>query len=959
MPYFSFHKEWGLMKSISRLKIKYTVPVVVLLTIGLVISALFPTAALALPVQPDFNHFLSTHAGQDDEYNDSNPNSPANGGSGDANGANQEAYDNTAYPATSVGYAQTINAANSYQSVLNRQAALNTHALTASQSWQQIGPIQDAVAPQVTYTGRATTNSGRVTAIVVANDCTVAFCRVWIGAAGGGIWATTNGLATTPTWHASSNGLASNAIGSITIDPTDPSGKTLYVGTGEPNGSGDSEAGVGMYKSTDYGASWSLVAGSVSAAKDRSIASISIDPKNAKHIYIGTAVARHGSSSVNGGRFTPPGAPVVGLYESLDGGATFNLVFSKESDVVDPPTATGGDYFRGGVSKILFDRTGLAANQPSIVYFSVFDYGLYRSNGSSFEQVFASAGGGTVVNSSTARTEFALAPHNGQLRIYLGDTGDGTADFYRVDNALVSAATLTDGTNNPGWTKLSNATPGTPGFSSYNFCETQCSYDMFVASPAGHPDTVWLGGSMAYNEIFTATPPSNGRAVQRSTNDGASFTDMTDDTQSPPLGMHPDQHAIAFVASNPDIAIIGSDGGVVRTSGSFANASSTCATRGLTSAADLADCQLWLSAIPTTLYSLNNGLATIQFQSVTFNPQDPNNDVIGGTQDNGTWSYKNTSSSWFESVGGDGGQSVIDAGNPNIRMHTYYGPSIDVNFNNTDPTGWDYISDPLTASNESASFYVPLIGDPKVSQTMFVGLQHVWRTQDSGGQAAYLQQHCNEITGDFAAPCGDWVSVGQDLSGSTYGTDKGGDAPATNYVVALNRAADNTNVLWSATRRGRVFISTNANTAAANVSFTRIDTSAQPTRFVSGIAVDPENPYHAYVSFSGYNAYTPTTPGHVFDVTYNPATGTATWKDISHNLGDQPITGVAYDSQKGYIYVSTDFGVLMLQGTSTWWVPAATGLPRVAVYGLSLSVSGRVLYAATHGRGAWKLKLSV
>jgi hypothetical protein len=958
MPYFSFHKEWGLMKSMSRLKIKYTVPVVVVLAAGLVISSLFHTAAFALPVQSHYNHFLSTHAGQDDAYSDSDPGNPSNGVSG-ANGASQEAYDNAAYPATSVGYAQTINAANSYQSVLNRQAALNTHALAASQSWQQIGPIQDAVAPQVTYTGRATTNSGRVTAIVVANDCTVAFCRVWVGAAGGGIWATTNGLATTPTWYSSSNGLASNAIGSITIDPTDPSGKTLYVGTGEPNGSGDSEAGVGLYKSTDYGVSWSLVAGSVSAAKDRSIASVAIDPKNAKHIYIGTAVARHGSSSVNGGRFTPPGAPVVGLYESLDGGATFNLVFSKESDVVNPPTPTGGDFFRGGVSKILFDRTGVAANQPSVVYFSVFDYGLYRSHGGSFEQVFTSPGAGTIANSSTARTEFALAPHNGQLRIYLGDSASGTADFYRVDNALVSAATLTDGTNNPGWTKLSNAIPGTPGYSSYNFCETQCNYDMFVASPAGHPDTVWLGGSMAYSEIFTATPPSNGRAVQRSTNDGASFTDMTNDTQSPPVGMHPDQHAIAFVPSNPDIAIMGSDGGVIRTSGSFANASSTCATRGLTSAAALADCQLWLSSIPTTLYSLNNGLATIQFQSVTFNPKDPNNDVIGGTQDNGTWSYKNTTSSWFESVGGDGGQSVIDAGNTNIRMHTYYGPSIDVNFNNTDPNGWNYISDPLTASNEAASFYVPLIGDPKVSQTMFVGLQHVWRTQDSGGQSAYLQQHCNEITGDFTAPCGDWVSVGQDLSGSTYGTDKGGDAPATNYVVALNRAADNTNVLWSATRRGRVFISTNANASAANVSFSRIDTSAQPTRFVSGIAVDPENPYHAYVSFSGYNAYTPTTPGHVFDVTYNPTTGTATWKDISHNLGDQPITGVAYDNQKGYVYVSTDFGVLMLQGTSTWWVPAATGLPRVAVYGLSLSVSGRVLYAATHGRGAWKLKLSI
>ena len=942
------------MKNMARLKIKYTTSAIIVLAVGLAISALFPTATFALPIQPHFNHFLSTHAGQDDAYSDSDPGNPANG-------ASQEAYDNIAYPATSVGYNQTINASNAFQSVTNRQAAVNPNWATTSQSWQQIGPFQDTVASQVTYTGRATSNSGRVTAIVAASNCTVAFCRVWIGAAGGGIWTTTNGLATTPAWHSSSDGLASNAIGSITIDPTDHSGKTLYVGTGEPNGSGDSEAGVGLYKSTDYGASWSLVPGSVPAAKERSIASIAVDPKNAQHIYIGTAVARHGSSSVNGGRFTPPDAPVIGLYESLNGGATFKLVFSKESDVVNPTTPTGGDYFRGGVSKVLFDRTGLAANQPSHVYFSMFDYGLYRSNNGSFEQVFASAGGGTIANSSTSRTEFALAPHNGQLRIYVDDSGSGAADFYRVDNALVPAATFTDGTNNPGWIKLSNATPGTPGYSSYNSCETQCNYDMFVASPPGHPDTVWLGGSMAYSEIFTANPPSNGRAVQRSTNAGASFTDMTDDAETPPMGMHPDQHAIAFASSNPDIAIVGSDGGVIRTSGSFVNTSSTCATRGLTTAADLADCQLWLSAIPTKLYSMNDGLATLQFQSLTFNPKDPNNDVIGGTQDNGTWSYKNTPSSWFESVGGDGGQSVIDVGNPNIRMHTYYGPSIDVNFNNTDPNGWDYISDPLTASGESASFYVPLIGDPKVSQTMFVGLQHVWRTQDSGGKQAYLQQYCNEISGAFnpADPCGDWVPVGPDLSGSAYGTDKGGSAPLTNYVVALARASESTNVLWSATRRGRVFISTNANATAASVAFTRIDTSAQPTRFVSGIAVDPENPYHAYITFSGYNAYTPTTPGHVFDVTYNPATGKATWKDISHNLGDQPITGVAYDSQKGYVYISTDFGVLMLQGTSTWWVPAAKGLPRVAVYGLSLSVSGRVLYAATHGRGAWKLKLSI
>ena len=119
----------------------------------------------------------------------------------------------------------------------------------------------------------------------------------------------------------------------------------------------------------------------------------------------------------------------------------------------------------------------------------------------------------------------------------------------------------------------------------------------------------------------------------------------------------------------------------------------------------------------------------------------------------------------------------------------------------------------------------------------------------------------------------------------------------------------------------------------------------------------PANPFHAFVSLSCYNAYTPTTPGHVFDVLYDPSTGTATWKDISYDLGDQPITGIAYDSQTGNLYASTDFGVVLLKSQSTAWDSAAPGLPPVAVYGLTISVSGRVLYAATHGRGAYKLNL--
>ncbi len=875
-------------------------------------------------------------------------------GAENSNGPAQESYADRAYPATTIGFAQQQHAQFSWKGV-------DRLAHGSPNNWQELGPKTPIVAGPATYTGRETTISGRVTALAVSPGCRDRRqCRLFVGAAGGGVWMTDDALRHRVEWRPIGNGIPSNAIGSIYFDPTDSSGRTLYVGTGEPNGSSDSEAGVGLYKTTNGGHSWTLVPGSIAAAKDRSISGIVVDSANAQHIWIGTAVARHGSSSVNGGRFTPAGAPPVGLYESTDGGQTFSLAFSLPSDPVDPTTANGGDFFRGGVSKLEWDSLS------SRVYFSVFDYGLYRQNGSGgFERIFITPCDGFVPCSLPARTEFSLAPlTNGKLRIYLGDWDGnvGAGVLWRTDDANVPASQLTDegtGDNTGGWTLLSDSTPGTPGFSSFNFCGGQCSYDMPVFSPPGQSDIVYIGGQMQYDEIFTATPPSNGRTVQRSVDAGVHFTDMTNDTQSSPLGMHPDQHAMAFGPNGA--AFFGSDGGVVRTTGQFADASGQCAGRGI-SGADLTDCQMWLSAIPTRIDSLNDGLATLQFQSVSVNPNEPLTDLIGGTQDNGTWvfggrSHGRPKGTWFESVGGDGGQSGIDVGADSIRIHSYFGPFHDVNFNGNDPLGWDWVSDPF---NEASSFYVPLLTDPVVSGTIFDGLQHVWRTTDNGGSRAYLDLHCNEFTGDFSAQCGDWVPIGEDLSGTAFGTDKGGTTPTGNYVVALARSGLDRSTLWAATRRGRVFVSTNADAAAGSVSFDRIDTSSQPTRFVSGIAIDPADKNHAWISYSGYDAYATvagTATGHVFEVRYNPVTHSATWSgDLAGNLGDQPLTSIAYAGASGDLYVGTDFGVAVLKNGSSQWVPAAGNLPPVAVYGLTI-VQGRTLYAATHGRGIWRLEL--
>jgi hypothetical protein len=242
--------------------------------------------------------------------------------------------------------------------------------------------------------------------------------------------------------------------------------------------------------------------------------------------------------------------------------------------------------------------------------------------------------------------------------------------------------------------------------------------------------------------------------------------------------------------------------------------------------------------------------------------------------------------------------------------------------------------------------------------TFFVGLEHVWRTQDNAGPQADLDLNCNEYFGLFPSTytCGDWVPLGgAKLTSSIYGPDKGGSG---SYVVAIKRAPAVGTPLWVGTRRGRLFLSANPDAAdPTTVAFTRIDTAAQPIRFISGIAVDPKNPLHAFVSFSGYNAYTPTTPGHVFEVTYDAGSHTAAWVDRSANIGDQPVTGIAYDPARGRVYAATDFGVIVRKPDSGQWVPVASGLPPVAVYGITLDARSGLLYAATHGRGIWSIRL--
>ncbi len=854
-------------------------------------------------------------------------------------GADAEAYSDRAYPGDEVGIAQI-------QGALAANDKVKARGSNLTKKWDFIGPDTlnvDRLGTQSFI--KPTQWSGRVTALAVDPKCKPQTCTLYVGAAGGGLWRSTNALAANPAWQQISDGIPTTAIGSIAVDPNDATGKTIYVGTGEGNASGDSEAGLGLYKTTDGGTHWARVAGSFAAANNRSITWVAIQKGDPNHILLGTRTGVRGIGSNSTSVSTVPAqSPPVGVYNSTDGGATFTLTAA------------------GSFNEVKFDPS-----DPNTVYAAQAAVGLIRST------TGGSAGSWQTIFSGN-RGRYSFSPvrlPNGKTRIYLSDaSGGGTgAQVYRTDDASQPAATLT-ASSNAAWTRLSNPTEGTPGFAVYNYCNTplvgsQCTYDMFTVSPADRPDMVIVGGLMHYEELKPYAAPGgmrgNGRAVLMSQDAGATWTDVTGDVGGE--SMHPDQHAAVFVPGNPDQFFVGSDGGVIRTSGSWADASSQCDSRGL-SAAFLTDCHNWLRQIPTELRVINAGLATLQMTAIAVSPFTPDNEALAGTQDNGTLAYSGKPT-WILPLTGDGGDPGYDAVDPNLHFHTYTGGQMDVNYNGNDPTSWLWIGDRFIVNfPESIRFYAPAIPDPNVTKTIFVGAQRIWRTQDAGGDRAFLEAHCNTAVGEFPSDllytgaCGspnDWSPLGAStLTGAAFGATKSG-----NNLSALSRSQDG-GTMWAGTGTGRVFISRNVNAAAASVTFTRIDGATQPNRAVSSIYADPTNANHAIVTFSGFDAVTPATPGHVFDVVVDPVTNAATWTDISFDIGDQPVNDVVLDVASGDLYAATDYGVLRLAAGSQTWLPAADGMPTVTVSGLTLAAGNhddRLLYAATHGRSAYRLRL--
>ena len=124
--------------------------------------------------------------------------------------------------------------------------------------WIERGPDSDMYGPFGNSRANNDITSGRIRAVMVdSSDAT--HKTVFIGGVCGGLWKTTDITASPATWSVINDNLSNLAIAAICQDPRPGFQNIMYFCTGESYYNADGVQGNGVFKSTDFGATWTYL----------------------------------------------------------------------------------------------------------------------------------------------------------------------------------------------------------------------------------------------------------------------------------------------------------------------------------------------------------------------------------------------------------------------------------------------------------------------------------------------------------------------------------------------------------------------------------------------------------------------------------------------------------------------------------------------------------------------------
>jgi photosystem II stability/assembly factor-like uncharacterized protein len=268
-------------------------------------------------------------------------------------------------------------------------------------AWRSIGPA---------------IGGGRLAAIV-GSDRDPAL--IYIGAAGGGVWRSTNAATN---WKPVFDKQDVGSIGAIAISPADAN--DVWVGTGESNPRNDTSYGDGMYRSKDGGKTWTHLGLEGSYA----ISKIALDPRDPNVAVVAALGSPHADSTERG------------IYRTIDGGKTWQQTLFLGQD------SGGADLDR-------------SAKDPNVLFAAMWQFhrsSWHLNSGGERDGLYKSTDGGLTwkriegngfAEGTTGRIGVAIAPSDPKRVYALVESTSGL--LWRSDDGgdhwkMISTNTLID-----------------------------------------------------------------------------------------------------------------------------------------------------------------------------------------------------------------------------------------------------------------------------------------------------------------------------------------------------------------------------------------------------------------------------------------------------------------------------------------------------------------------------------
>ncbi|GAA2759348.1 glycosyl hydrolase [Actinopolymorpha rutila] len=504
---------------------------------------------------------------------------------------------------------------------------------------------------------------------------------------------------------------------------------------------------------------------------------------------------------------------------------------------------------------------------------------------------------------------------------------------------------------------------------------------------AGAVNPGYQPGVQAWYNQFLAVDPTNDdhvfaglEEVYETRNSGANWTtpgpywnfffscwgsDPNADQLGCPSTTHSDQHAVAIANGR---LYVGNDGGLYTRPVSGKADSSGHATDWQSLSAPQSGTPDFLQYYAVGIGKVDPGKAAAIMGTRAY---DHNGVVVsGGLQDNGgsiLFTGASSEKAMGSNFGGDGGDVLVDPNDGCRIVQEYVDLAMRVTNVCAAATGTASFTDLSKAHTRSiappettARFTARFAADHKNIDNWLAGGQHVWLNTKgfniaSGKDWRELVDLGTNTAGTAARTATAVASDDGDAIVPFCGSCNAGGAFESGYAVGKATAAALGDT--SANHGWKVATTGDANVVDAGGKVV----GTLPNRMISGSDVyhDTTGQVHYLLAFNGFSRHWVEGPGagvgHLFE-----STDGVTWHDWSNgsdasaSLPDVPANTVKYVGD-GRIALGTDFGAFLRDADGNW-ARLGTGLPATVVNDLEPGPAGDDhLYAATYGRGIWKL----